>query len=125
MKRIILIAHNLRSAHNIGSLLRTADAMGVYKVYLTGYSPYPQSENDSRLPHLALKIEKNIAKTALGAEKNIDWEHADTIDDVINLLKNDGFTISALEQHQNSLSLPKSHIFYCHQIYLLTIYYFD
>ena len=107
MKRIILIAHNLRSAHNVGSLLRTADAMGVSKVYITGYSPYPKCENDSRLPHLALKIDKNIAKTALGAEKNIDWEHADTIDDVINHLKNDGFTITALEQHQNSLSLPE------------------
>ncbi|MEI6755611.1 MAG: TrmH family RNA methyltransferase, partial [bacterium] len=84
MKCIILIAHNLRSAHNVGSLLRTADAMGVSKVYLTGYSPYPKSENDSRLPHLALKIDKNIAKTALGAEENIDWEHNDSLDAIMD-----------------------------------------
>ncbi len=107
MKCIILIAHNLRSAHNVGSLLRTADAMGVSKVYLTGYSPYPKSENDSRLPHLALKIDKNIAKTALGAEENIDWEHNDSLDAIMDHLKSDGFTIAALEQHQNSMSLPE------------------
>ncbi len=107
MKCIILIAHNLRSAHNVGSLLRTADAMGVSKVYLTGYSPYPKSEYDSRLPHLALKIDKNIAKTALGAEENIDWEHNDSLDAIMDHLKSDGFTIAALEQHQNSMSLPE------------------
>lgn len=106
MNKIFLIAHNLRSAHNVGSLLRTADAMAVDTVYLTGYTPYPKAKNDTRLPHLSTKIDKNIAKTALGAEKSINWEHSEDISSVINNLKHQKVRIIALEQNSKATSLP-------------------
>lgn len=98
MRSIIIIAHNLRSTHNVGSLLRTADGLGVAKVYLTGYSPYPHQVDDVRLPHLALKIDKHIAKTALGAEASVAWEQRMDIKELITELRADGYTIAALEQ---------------------------
>jgi 23S rRNA (guanosine2251-2'-O)-methyltransferase len=106
MTNLILIAHNLRSTHNVGSLLRTADGLGVGKIYLSGYSPYPLSSTDDRLPHLAVKIDKQIAKTALGAEKTVEWEHSDDVESVIKLLKQDGYKIAAIEQAPNSIKLP-------------------
>jgi tRNA G18 (ribose-2'-O)-methylase SpoU len=107
MRSIILIAHNLRSAHNVGSLLRTADGLGVDKVYLTGYTPYPLADNDERLPHLAIKLDKQINKTALGAEKMITWEHDDDILGLLAKLRSNNYQIAALEQASKSISLPK------------------
>jgi 23S rRNA (guanosine2251-2'-O)-methyltransferase len=102
---IILIAHNLRSAHNVGSLFRTAEGLGLFKIYLTGYTPYPSSESDIRLPHISNRIDKQIVKTALGAEKYIAWEHIELVEELISVLKKDGYTISALEQAWNSIPL--------------------
>lgn len=106
MSEIVLIAHNLRSCHNVGSLLRTAEGLGVHKVYLTGYTPYPVHAGDIRLPHLSGKIHKQIAKTALGAEEAQDWEQADDLASVLERLKADGYIIAAIEQAPNSISLP-------------------
>lgn len=105
MARIVLIAHNLRSAHNVGSLLRTAEGFNVDTVYLSGYTPYPAHEKDSRLPHEARKLDKQIAKTALGAEKLVKWRHAPDIDTLIASLKEHGFAVAALEQAPNSTKL--------------------
>lgn len=107
MRSIILIVHNVRSAHNVGSLLRTADGLGIERVYFTGYTPYPALENDNRLPHLRDKIERQIDKTALGAQKSVPWRHAEHIGDVIKKLKADNFVIAALEQTAKAKSLPK------------------
>jgi 23S rRNA (guanosine2251-2'-O)-methyltransferase len=107
MRSIILIAHNLRSAHNVGSLLRTAEGLGVEKVYLTGYTPYPQLVNDRRLPHLSLKTDKSIQKTALGAELSQPWETFEDINIVIDTLIALNYTISALEQTTSSITLPE------------------
>lgn len=96
MRTLVLIAHNLRSAHNVGSLLRTADGLGLQAVYLTGYTPYPLSPNDVRLPHLGQKIEKQIAKTALGAEKTRIWKHETDIIPLIERLRGDGYQMAAL-----------------------------
>ena len=106
MTDIVLIAHNLRSTHNVGSLLRTADGLGVGRVYLTGYTPYPLQSVDDRLPHLAAKMDRQIAKTALGAEKSVSWEHCPDIESVITSLKSDGYTVAALEQASDSIKLP-------------------
>jgi rRNA methylases len=106
MRQIILIVHSLRSAHNVGSLLRTADGLDVEQVYLTGYTPYPSSSDDKRLPHLAAKIDKQIAKTALGAEKFVDWRHEDNIEPLITKLKKNDFMVVALEQTSGSVKLP-------------------
>lgn len=106
MPQIILIAHNLRSCHNIGSLLRTAEGLGLAKVIFSGYTPYPMSDSDTRLPHIAQKIHKQIQKTALGAEETIQWQHLDSIEPVLEQLKADGFTVAALEQTSKSIPLP-------------------
>ena len=105
MKQLVLIAHNLRSTHNIGSLLRTADGLGVTKVYLTGYTPYPTTDNDDRMPHISRKVDAQISKIALGAEKSVDWQHIEHVNDVILNLKNEGFTVVALEQTDSSQKL--------------------
>jgi 23S rRNA (guanosine2251-2'-O)-methyltransferase len=105
-RQIVLIAHNLRSSHNVGSLLRTADGLGVNQVILSGYTQYPAAVNDSRLPHLAAKASRAIHKTALGAEATVNWKHYTAVDQAINDLKNQGFEIWALEQASGSILLP-------------------
>ncbi len=107
MRNIVLIAHNLRSCHNVGSLLRTAEGLGVSKVILSGYTPYPEEENDERLPHIRKKLHKQIQKTALGAETTQPWEHMKDIDAVFHYLHAVGHTIAALEQTDHSIELPK------------------
>ncbi len=110
MRNIILIAHNLRSCHNIGSLLRTAEGLGVNKVYLTGYTPFPTGQaNDPRLPHLALKITKQIHKTALDAENQVSWERVEDIKTVFERLRAEDYQIMAVEQSDTSIALPDFH----------------
>jgi len=106
MRQIVLIAHDIRSCHNVGSLLRTAEGLGVQKVYLTGYTPYPLHEKDKRLPHIAQKMHKQISKTALGAEALMDWRHSESVEQVIDSLKQDGFRIVGLEQAPKAIPLP-------------------
>lgn len=103
--KLIIIANNLRSSHNVGSLLRTCDGLGVSKLYLCGYTPYPMEKNDSRLPHIAQKIDRQIIKTALGAEKSLAWERHDSALDVIVRVRESGYEIIALEQTSTSIDL--------------------
>ena len=105
MNRVVLIAHNLRSTHNVGSLLRTAEGLGVETVYLTGYTPYPVIENDPRLPHLSRKLDAQIHKTALGAESLVDVRVSEALNSIIDKLKADGFSLVALEQNERSIDL--------------------
>ncbi len=104
-RRIVLIAHNIRSCHNVGSLLRTAEGLGV-TVYLTGYTPYPQKTDDLRLPHIYKKITQQIHKTALGAENTCKWWQNENVQKVIEYLKDEKFEIIAIEQTDSSISLP-------------------
>lgn len=107
MNQLIVIAHNLRSAHNVGSLLRTAEGLGVQMVYLTGYTPFPPlAHDDPRLPHEQQKVLKLIHKTALNAEVTQAWQRHAELEPVIADLKRDGFTIAALEQTKSSIALP-------------------
>ncbi len=106
MRQLVVIAHNLRSAHNVGSLLRTAEGLGVNKVFLTGYTPYPLSAGDARLPHEAAKVHKQIQKTALEAEASIDWQHSDNIESVLSDLKGQDYVVVAVEQAEDSVKLP-------------------
>lgn len=103
--RTILITNNIRSAHNVGSLLRTADAAGVEKVIFTGITPYPKRAGDTRLPHIAEGAHKQISKTALGAEATVKWEYFADIAEAINVLKRQNYQIVALEQAPNSTPL--------------------
>lgn len=106
MSDIVLIAHNLRSCHNVGSLLRTAEGLGVKQVLLTGYTPYPLAPDDERLPHLAAKIDKQIHKTALGAEHQVAWKHIEDIGEALDDLRSQGFMLAAVEQTIESITLP-------------------
>lgn len=107
MRSIVLVVHNVRSAHNVGSLLRSAEGLGVNEVYLTGYTPYPAMKNDKRLPHLAAKIDRRIAKTALGAQESVAWRYAKAVLPLLTRLKKAGYLLVALEQTPSSQSLDK------------------
>lgn len=106
MREIVLLIHDVRSCHNVGSLLRTAEGLGVQKVYFSGYTPYPSQEHDTRLPHIHQKLTKQIHKTALGAEVSQPWEKIDSITSLIDKLQSDGFSVVALEQSSDSVKLP-------------------
>lgn len=105
MAQVVLGVHNVRSAHNVGSLLRTADGLGVSKVYLSGYTPYPIANHDERLPHVAKRAAAQIHKTALGAEDTVKWEHAPQIEDLFIQLKAKDFYLVGLEQTPSAVSL--------------------
>lgn len=106
MRTIVVIAHDIRSTHNVGSLLRTCEGLSVSHVYFTGYTPYPLRQNDERLPHIAAKLDQQIHKTALDAEKLVPWSHETDVIALLKQLKTDGFSVAALEQTANSQSLP-------------------
>lgn len=95
----ILILPNIRSAINVGAILRTADAVGIDKVYLTGYTPRPNDKFG--------RIQKDIRKSALGAEKSVDWEYKEDLSSLINRLKKESFEIVALEQDERSIDYRK------------------
>ena len=105
MPEIILLAHNIRSTHNIGSLFRTAEGFGVARIIISGYSPYPTLEHDTRLPHIREKLTKQIHKTALGAEAIVPFEYSEM--PPIAALKAEGYRIVALEQDPHSIQLSE------------------
>jgi tRNA G18 (ribose-2'-O)-methylase SpoU len=105
MRRIVLVVHDVRSAHNVGSLLRTADGLGVETVYFSGYTPYPEAPDDSRLPHIRTRISNQIHKTALGAEDALSWKHEADPVNLLGRLRKDGYSIVALEQTLDSQTL--------------------
>ena len=96
--RIRLLIHNVRSAYNVGSLLRSAEGLAVEQVYLSGYTPYPSAAGDSRLPHLQQKISRRIDKTALGAQDVLAWGHIKDPHKTLADLSTQGFMVLALEQ---------------------------
>lgn len=94
-KKNILILDNVRSVLNVGSLFRTADAAGIFKIYLTGVTPTPLDRFG--------RERKDMAKTALGAEKNIEWEYVLNGLELIKKLKSDGYFTIAIEQDERSI----------------------
>lgn len=104
MPEIIVIAHNIRSTHNVGAIFRTAEGFGVTKIILSGYTPYPLLARDTRLPHIANKLTAQIHKTALGAETMVPFTYQETPE--LQQLKTAGFTVVGLEQDERSLILP-------------------
>jgi 23S rRNA (guanosine2251-2'-O)-methyltransferase len=88
-QEVYLILHNIRSAYNVGSIFRTADAAGVKKVYLCGYTPTPDNQK--------------VVKTSLGAEKYISWEYYKQTWQLLKKLKAEKVQIIALEQTKKSV----------------------
>lgn len=105
MTQVVLIAENVRSAHNVGSLLRTADGLGVSHVYLVGYTPHPPSAHDKRLPHEQARALSQISKTSLGSEKTVSWSHETEMESLLLRLKNEGYGLVGLEQTDKSVPL--------------------
>ena len=99
--KVCLVAVDVRSAHNIGALFRTCDGFGA-ELFLVGICPRPQHDDDSRLPHIVKRAEKEIAKTALGAEHTVSWRHADTLLECKNILEKEGYSLTAIEQTGDS-----------------------
>ncbi|MFZ2522348.1 MAG: TrmH family RNA methyltransferase [Minisyncoccia bacterium] len=96
---VSVLVHNIRSTHNVGSIFRTGDALGVGKIYLSGYSPTPLDKYD--------RPRKDVAKVALGAEKTVSWQYFEKPDKLIKKLKKEGFEIVGLEQSKNSIDYKK------------------
>lgn len=105
--KIIVIAHNIRSTFNVGSIFRSAEGFGVSKIILSGYTPYPKILNDTRLPHISEKLTNQIHKTALGAEEIIPFEHQ-SIPNFAEF-KKQGFKIVGLEQDDRSIKIQNYH----------------
>lgn len=101
-EKLYLIVHNIRSAYNVGSIFRTAEGLGVAKIYLTGYTPSPYDQGQS--PYMKA-AEKMIAKTALGAEQYVPWERTQNAFSLINKLKKKNFQLIGLELCNRSINL--------------------
>lgn len=89
---IVVVLDNIRSCNNIGSVFRTSDALLVEKIYLCGITATPPNNE--------------IRKTALDAEKSVNWEYVEHTEDLITLLQKDSFEVYAIEQVENSVMLP-------------------
>jgi 23S rRNA (guanosine2251-2'-O)-methyltransferase len=92
---IVIVLDNIRSCNNIGSFFRTADALLIEAIFLCGFTAKPPN--------------KEIHKTALDAENTVLWTYFENIDDAIIELHQNGFLIYAVEQVENSISLPDFH----------------
>lgn len=95
----ILIIHNIRSVANVGAMFRTADAAGINKIYLIGYTPTPLDRFG--------KIRKDMAKSALGAEEFIKWESKKNLPALLCKLKQEKYLIIGIEQTKNSVDYKK------------------
>jgi tRNA G18 (ribose-2'-O)-methylase SpoU len=103
MPEIIVIIHNIRSTHNVGSIFRTCEGFGIQKIILSGYTPYPQTNPDARLPHIYRKLTDQIHKTALGAESIVNFEYQPQPN--FEVLKQQGYKIVGLEQDKRSIMI--------------------
>ena len=92
-KPIVVVMDQIRSMHNVGSVFRTSDAFLIAGICLCGITPQP--------PH------RDINKTALGATESVDWMYYEQTTEAVKALKNQGYTIYAVEQTEGSLPLNK------------------
>lgn len=95
----ILILHDIRSVENVGAMFRTADAAGIDKIYLTGYTPAP-------LDRFGRK-RGDLAKSALGAEEFVPWESKKVLPALMRSLRRENFQIIAIEQDERSVDYKK------------------
>ncbi|MDQ5950190.1 MAG: hypothetical protein QG551_349 [Patescibacteria group bacterium] len=95
----ILILHDIRSAQNVGAIFRTADACGISKIYISGYTPSPVDRFG--------RDRSDISKSALGAEKSVAWEFSSDVVSLVKKLKEEKFQIISVEQSPNSIDYKK------------------
>jgi len=95
----VVILDNIRSVYNVGSIFRTSDALGIDKIFLCGCTPTPTDRFG--------RARYDLAKVALGAEKNIVWEYCADTREVIKKLKKEKFQIIAVEQNKKSVDFKE------------------
>lgn len=88
---VVVVLDNIRSAMNVGSVFRTADAFAIEKIIICGISATPPN--------------REITKTAIGATESVVWEYIENVSDAVALLKNEGYTIAGIEQTDASVLL--------------------
>ncbi len=94
-----LILDNIRSVHNVGSIFRTAETLGISKIYCLGTTPTPVDRFGRK--------RSDLAKVSLGAEEIVAWEHIDDAKKLVTKLKKEKFTLIALEQSEDSVDYKK------------------
>jgi 23S rRNA (guanosine2251-2'-O)-methyltransferase len=99
---IRLVLDNIRSVHNVGSIFRTADTLGISRIYCVGTTPVPVDRFGRK--------RKDFTKVALGAEESVSWEHVEKGDHLVKKLKKEGFTFLALEQSDGAVDYKKVEI---------------
>jgi tRNA G18 (ribose-2'-O)-methylase SpoU len=87
---VAVLLHNVRSLYNVGAFFRTADAVGVSRLHLSGFTGAPPS--------------KQVAKTALGAEQHVPWERSDPVQ-LIEERRRAGWEIAAIETGEGATDL--------------------
>lgn len=100
---IIPILHNIRSTYNVGAILRTAEGLGIKSVILSGYTP--RVDDPDLLPHLREKLNHEIAKTALGAEKMLEIYSSGDIFSTLRDLRAKNYKIAGLENNVTGVPL--------------------
>lgn len=96
---IFVLLHDIRSVHNVGSMWRTANAVGVNKIFLSGYTPLPIDRFG--------RERKDFTKVALNSQKSVIWEYAENPTNLVKWLRKEGFRIVAIEQAKNSIDYKK------------------
>lgn len=98
---ITLVLHNIRSTYNVGAILRTAECLGVKEVVYSGYTP---RHNDQRLlPHLRTKLDRQIAKSALGAEELVQQTNVENLDGWLKRARETDMKIMGLENNLSAV----------------------
>jgi len=92
MKQLSVLLHDVRSLHNVGAVFRNADAFSISEVFLTGFTPAPPRPE--------------ISKTAIGAEKYVEWTRDEDVEQLFDRLKADNHHIIGLEHTSSSIHLP-------------------
>lgn len=102
---IVVVAHNLRSVFNVGSLLRTSDVFAVERVYVTGFTPYPSQPDDVRDPKLQAQLTKRLAKSAAGAEHTMPLTAGSDVYELVGSLRAAGYTVVGVEIDPDAVSI--------------------
>lgn len=100
-----LVLHNIRSVYNVGAILRTAEGLGVEKVVFSGYTP--RYADGKLLPHLREKLNRQIAKAALGAEEMVTQEAVEDLPDWLARQQAAGWQVMGLENNLAPEEAPR------------------